>query len=224
MYCWVVANARLGRQDSGRFDPIPVEVLDKETGNRPASLTFNKLIQGFMGLGLLVGVAGAPRHQRAGVVEHRQQIGVMRAIGFRTRMVQAAFLLESSFVALTSIVVGTALAPPARLEHDSATSARSRRSAQISVTSGASIPRRAGSRPGGWLGAGRAGADGLSRMTGCSCETVRASPWCAISSGSPSTQRVGRRLLRHLHPRRRPRNMQPEREPLEPRRAGAART
>ena len=33
----------------------------------------------------------------------------MRAIGFRRQMVQAAFLLESSFVALTSIVVGTIL-------------------------------------------------------------------------------------------------------------------
>ena len=33
----------------------------------------------------------------------------MRAIGFRTAMVQAAFLLESSFVALTAIVVGTIL-------------------------------------------------------------------------------------------------------------------
>jgi len=43
------------------------------------------------------------------VVERRQQIGVMRAIGFRRGMVQASFLLESSFVALTSIVVGTVL-------------------------------------------------------------------------------------------------------------------
>jgi ABC-type lipoprotein release transport system permease subunit len=34
---------------------------------------------------------------------------VLRAIGFRRRMVEATFLLESSFVALTSIVVGTAL-------------------------------------------------------------------------------------------------------------------
>ena len=43
------------------------------------------------------------------VVERRQQIGVLRAIGFRRRMVQATFLLESSFIALTAIVVGTAL-------------------------------------------------------------------------------------------------------------------
>ena len=33
----------------------------------------------------------------------------MRAIGFQRRMVQLSFLLESSFIALTSIVVGTAL-------------------------------------------------------------------------------------------------------------------
>jgi putative ABC transport system permease protein len=34
---------------------------------------------------------------------------VLRAIGFRKGMVQLAFLLESSFVALTSIAVGTFL-------------------------------------------------------------------------------------------------------------------
>ena len=62
-----------------------------------------------MGLGLLVGVAALGVISARAVVERRQQIGVMRAIGFRTRMVQAAFLLESSFIALTSIVVGTAL-------------------------------------------------------------------------------------------------------------------
>jgi putative ABC transport system permease protein len=74
-----------------------------------ASLTFNHLIQGFLGLGLLVGVAALGVISARAVVERRQQIGVMRAIGFRRRMVQAAFLLESSFVALTSILVGTAL-------------------------------------------------------------------------------------------------------------------
>jgi putative ABC transport system permease protein len=74
-----------------------------------ASVTFNRLIQGFMGLGLVVGVAALGVISTRAVVERRQQIGVMRAIGFRRRMVQAAFLLESSFVALTAILVGTAL-------------------------------------------------------------------------------------------------------------------
>jgi len=74
-----------------------------------ASLTFDRLIMGFMGLGLIVGVAALGVISARSVVERRQQIGVLRAIGFRRRMVQASFLLESSFVALTSIFVGTAL-------------------------------------------------------------------------------------------------------------------
>jgi putative ABC transport system permease protein len=43
------------------------------------------------------------------VVERRQQIGVLRAIGFRSGMVQLSFLIESSFLALSAIIVGTVL-------------------------------------------------------------------------------------------------------------------
>ena len=74
-----------------------------------ASLTFNRLIMGFMGLGLIVGVAALGVVTARAVVERRQQIGVLRAIGFRRGMVQLSFLIESSFTALTSIVVGTGL-------------------------------------------------------------------------------------------------------------------
>jgi putative ABC transport system permease protein len=62
-----------------------------------------------MSLGLLVGVAALGVISARAVVERRQQIGVMRAIGFRRGMVSAAFLIESSFVALTAILVGTVL-------------------------------------------------------------------------------------------------------------------
>jgi putative ABC transport system permease protein len=74
-----------------------------------ANLTFNRLILGFMGLGLIVGVAALGVISARSVVERRQQIGVLRAIGFRRGMVQLSFLLESSFIALTAIVVGTGL-------------------------------------------------------------------------------------------------------------------
>ncbi|MGZ4229998.1 MAG: ABC transporter permease [Solirubrobacteraceae bacterium] len=74
-----------------------------------ASLTFDRLIMGFMGLGLIVGVAALAVISARSVVERRQQIGVLRAIGFRRTMVEAIFLLESAFVALTAILVGTAL-------------------------------------------------------------------------------------------------------------------
>ena len=82
------------------------ETLDDVMG---AQKTFNYIVEGFMGLGLIVGVAALGVISARAVVERRQQIGVLRSIGFQRRMIQAAFLLESSFVALTAIVVGTAL-------------------------------------------------------------------------------------------------------------------
>jgi putative ABC transport system permease protein len=74
-----------------------------------ASKTFNLIIEAFMGLGLVVGVAALGVITARAVVERRQQIGVLRAIGFQRKMIQAAFMLESSFIALTAIVIGTAL-------------------------------------------------------------------------------------------------------------------
>jgi putative ABC transport system permease protein len=74
------------------------------------SWTFNRLILAFMGLGLLVGVAALGVISARSVVERRQQIGVLRSIGFQRRMVQAAFMLESSFISLVAILVGTSLA------------------------------------------------------------------------------------------------------------------
>ena len=74
-----------------------------------ASTTFQRLLLGFIGLGLVVGVAALGVISARSVVERRQQIGVLRAIGFQRKMVQRSFMLEASFIALTSIVVGTAL-------------------------------------------------------------------------------------------------------------------
>ena len=74
-----------------------------------ANVTINRLVMGFMGLGLIVGVAALGVITARAVVERRQHIGVLRAIGFSQRMVQLIFVLESSFVALTAIVVGTVL-------------------------------------------------------------------------------------------------------------------
>jgi putative ABC transport system permease protein len=82
------------------------QTMDDQLG---ANRTFNRLILGFMGLGLIVGVAALGVISARSVVERRQQIGILRSIGFRRGMVQISFLLESSFIALTAIVVGTGL-------------------------------------------------------------------------------------------------------------------
>jgi putative ABC transport system permease protein len=65
-----------------------------------------QLFQGFMGLGLLVGIAALGVISTRSVVERRQQVGMLRAIGFQPYMVAFTFLLESSFIALTGIGVG----------------------------------------------------------------------------------------------------------------------
>jgi putative ABC transport system permease protein len=65
-----------------------------------------RLFQGFMALGLLVGIAALGVIASRTVVERRQQVGVLRALGFHPGMVALSFLLESSFIALTGILIG----------------------------------------------------------------------------------------------------------------------
>lgn len=82
------------------------QIVDEVIG---ANRTLNRLVLGFMGLGLVVGVAALGVISARAVVERRQQIGVLRAIGFQRSMVQLSFLLEAAFVAFTAIITGTAL-------------------------------------------------------------------------------------------------------------------
>jgi putative ABC transport system permease protein len=67
------------------------------------------LLRGFMGLGLVVGICALGVITARSVVERRQQIGMMRALGFQRGQVRFAFLIESSFVALLGLGFGIAL-------------------------------------------------------------------------------------------------------------------
>jgi putative ABC transport system permease protein len=84
---------------------IEKEIEDGST----AQGLFNNLLMGFMGLGLLVGIAALGVIAARSVVERRQQIGMLRALGFQRGQVRLAFLIESSFVALLGIGLGVAL-------------------------------------------------------------------------------------------------------------------
>ncbi len=68
------------------------------------------LLQGFVGLGLLIGISALGIVTVRAVVERRQQIGVLRAIGFHRNMVQGVFLLENLFVAGLGTLIGYVLA------------------------------------------------------------------------------------------------------------------
>ncbi|HEY7093675.1 MAG TPA: FtsX-like permease family protein, partial [Ktedonobacterales bacterium] len=65
----------------------------------------SRVLVGLVGLTLLVGMAALAVTGSRAVVERRQQIGMMRALGFRRLHVQLLFLIESLLVG----VVGTAL-------------------------------------------------------------------------------------------------------------------
>lgn len=67
------------------------------------------LLRGFMALGLVVGICALGVIAARSVVERRQQIGMMRALGFQRGQVRLAFLIESSFIALLGLGVGVAL-------------------------------------------------------------------------------------------------------------------
>lgn len=76
---------------------------------RAASQGFLLLFQGFMGLGLIIGIAALGVIAFRAVVERRQQIGMLRAIGYQRSMVALSFVFESGFVALSGIILGAVL-------------------------------------------------------------------------------------------------------------------
>ncbi len=78
--------------------------------NSTATTQFFRLMQGYLALGLVVGIAGLGVIMVRAVRERRRQIGMLRSLGFSASKVRAAFLFESGFVALEGIVIGTALA------------------------------------------------------------------------------------------------------------------
>jgi putative ABC transport system permease protein len=71
-----------------------------------SSLGFLRLFQAFMAMGLVVGIAALGVIALRSVVERRQQIGMLRAIGYQRGTVALSFLLESSFIAMMGIFAG----------------------------------------------------------------------------------------------------------------------
>lgn len=71
---------------------------------------FFKLMQGYLALGLLVGIAGLGVVMVRAVRERRREVGILRSLGFGSASVRRAFVTESGFVAFEGIAIGVALA------------------------------------------------------------------------------------------------------------------
>jgi len=74
----------------------------------PRILLSNILI-GVVGMALLLGVAALAITGTRAVIERRQQIGMLRALGCSRRLVQGAFLCESFFVGCIGSLLGVTL-------------------------------------------------------------------------------------------------------------------
>jgi putative ABC transport system permease protein len=81
---------------------------DLEEGQRQSN-GFLYIIEGFMGLGLVVGIAAVGVIAFRSVVERRQQIGVLRAIGFQRSAVATSFMIETAFLVGLGGFAGTVL-------------------------------------------------------------------------------------------------------------------
>jgi putative ABC transport system permease protein len=100
-----------------------VDLIKELRDSMATQLVFQQLMLGFLTVGLVVGVAALGVISTRAVVERRQQIGMLRALGFQREMVSWIFLIESSFVALLGIGLGAGLAliPASQMITDMAT-------------------------------------------------------------------------------------------------------
>lgn len=72
-------------------------------------LLLTRLVQGFMGLGLLAGVAALALLGGQAVIERRQQLGTLRALGFTRRQLRMMLGIESAVIAALGIGLGVVL-------------------------------------------------------------------------------------------------------------------
>jgi putative ABC transport system permease protein len=107
-----VSDRALAADLQGQFLPqglVATRLQHQVEQDFAANRSFFQLLQGFLALGLIVGVAGLGVVMVRAVRERRRTVGVLRALGFPARVVRRAFLIESSFVACEGMLLGTAL-------------------------------------------------------------------------------------------------------------------
>jgi putative ABC transport system permease protein len=107
-----VTDQALAAELQGQYLPeglVATQIRDQVERGLAANRGFFQLMQGFLALGLIVGIAGLGVVMVRAVRERRRNIGVLRALGFQSGTIQRAFLTESTFVALEGIVLGAAL-------------------------------------------------------------------------------------------------------------------
>ena len=88
--------------DARTFAALGAEGVQTLTG-------FLALLRGFLAFGLLVGIAGLGVVMVRAVRERRQEIGMLRAMGFGTNLIRTAMLSEAGLIAIQGTLIGAVL-------------------------------------------------------------------------------------------------------------------
>ena len=88
------------------YGAVATDLEQQMKDDQSTQQSFMYVMQGFMGLGLIVGIAAVGVIAFRAVVERRQQIGMLRALGFQRGMVQSAFVIESAIVVVLGALAG----------------------------------------------------------------------------------------------------------------------
>ena len=67
---------------------------------------FLSLLRGYLGVGLVIGIAGLGVVMVRAVRERRRVIGTLRAVGVSAMQVRRAFLVEAAFITLPGVLIG----------------------------------------------------------------------------------------------------------------------
>jgi putative ABC transport system permease protein len=92
--------------DNGLETTVLVDAIWSARGPR---IFLSDVLIGVVGLVLLLGVAALAITGTRAVIERRQQIGMLRALGCRRRLIQGAFLCESFFIGTIGSLLGVIL-------------------------------------------------------------------------------------------------------------------
>lgn len=88
--------------DARSFAALAAEGVQTLTG-------FMALLRGFLAFGLLVGIAGLGVVMVRAVRERRQEIGMLRAMGFSSGLIRTAMLSEAGLIAIQGTLIGAVL-------------------------------------------------------------------------------------------------------------------
>jgi len=105
-------EAAVAAEIQGRWPEQGVEastVQSRADDELEAQEGFLQMLQGYLGLGLLIGIAGLGVVLIRAVRERRRELGMLAAIGVPVRQTQRAFLIEASFIGVQGVLLGIGL-------------------------------------------------------------------------------------------------------------------